>query len=75
MEKKVLFCYLELKPALIYFKRKYCSEKLKKIKIDPPFDKIVSFGYLQVYLNMNDADNTENALKEGQQFIDKIGNR
>ncbi len=24
---------------------------------------------------MNDADNAENALKEGQQFIDKIGNR
>lgn len=40
-----------------------------KTKLAPPFDKILPFGYLRIYVEIEDADSAERTLEEVETFI------
>ena len=49
--------------------------KIKSVKLEPPFDTVISFPRLLLYLNLEDIENAEKELKNGEKFINAFGNR
>ncbi len=50
-------------------------QKLKEIEsqFEPPIDNLVYFGYMFVYLDLEDVDNAEKAIVNAEKFIQSIG--
>ncbi len=46
-------------------KQNFAFQIIKEIEkqLQPPLDKFISFGYLRIYLELEDADNTEKVLR------------
>jgi len=42
-------------------------------QLAPPFDKLISLGYLIIYLELEDADNAEKAIEEVELCIKNLG--